>query len=137
MKIAVKFSDNDFYRTFEGVMTAISSLFEWAGHTVEGRTYVEFLNDKGKLVKMINDLSYPMYQLYQAQYDCEYSGVDEGDMQDDYDKHIKEWLQITEDNVYLGKEIDEFLASDMQYSVFVVLDTYVHDRSFRVTSIIH
>lgn len=87
MKIAIRFGDNDFFQTFEGVLNVLLEAH---------RRGVVLPKDKEKLVKIINELSNVCYFLYQT--NCEEL------KQDDY-------LQIKEGQLFIDNEVDEYLDS--------------------------
>lgn len=88
----IKFGDNDFCSTFACVLKMLQSI-----------NYST--TDKNKLLKTINELSYPAYRL--AQNNFEY---DNGQGEEAHSNHIKNYLTIKESNLVLGhKEVDKYL----------------------------
>jgi hypothetical protein len=104
MKIAILFGDNDFYHTFYGVLEAIKNARKRNSSIIE---------DKVELCKIINELSYGMYRLYQNTHECD----------DEKNKKTKEYLQITSEQILLNEEVTEYLKEvDWNNS-----DTFIYD----------
>jgi len=137
MKIALKYHDNDMYHTFMAVFEALAKLYEYEigfeGYRFNHR-WECFLENKTKLKRVVNELSYPMYELYQNQYRKPYR--DSETMESEAIK-MKKWLQINQGDLFIGLEIDEYLITDESKgdSVFIMLDTNTHDRKYWITSI--
>lgn len=97
MKIAIKFGDNDFYNCFYGVLETIKNAREWNKKVTE---------DKELLCKIINEISYGTYLLYQNsfEYDKEKSG--------ELCERTKKYLQITPAQILLNEEVTEYLKEN-------------------------
>jgi HJR/Mrr/RecB family endonuclease len=71
------------------------------------------IEDKVELCKIINELSYGMYRLYQNTHECD----------DEKNKKTKEYLQITSEQILLNEEVTEYLKEvDWNNS-----DTFIYD----------
>ena len=108
MKIAIKFGDNDFYNCFYGVLETIKNARKWNDKVTE---------DKEQLCKIINEISYGLYLLYQNSF--EYNNEKSGEL----DNHTKQYLQITPDQILINEEVVEYL----QEVEWDNSDTYVFD----------
>lgn len=82
MKVAIKFGDNDYYKSFVGVLEAIKN----------ARSIPQ---DKEKICEIVNEISYGMYLLYQ-------NPLEEGD-------NIKQYLQIKPDDILIDDEVEKYL----------------------------
>ena len=107
MKIAIKFGDNDFHSCFCGILTAIRDSVEYKQKPI---------TNKNHLCKIINELSYSMYLLYQNRF--EYNEEKSGELCE----RTKKYLQITPDKILLGEEVTEYLLEDDYNSDIYVLD---------------
>ena len=107
MKIAIKFGDNDFYNTFEGVLQTLNAAFKWYG---------KLPKDKGKLCVVINNISYGCYLLFQNQFDYneEMSGLE--------CNRTKLYVQIKESMLFVDDELKDIDWSNTNGDIFV-LDT--------------
>ncbi len=94
MKIAIKFGDNDFYNCFYGVLETIKNARKWNDKVTE---------DKEQLCKIINEISYGLYLLYQNSF--EYNNEKSGEL----DNHTKQYLQITPDQILINEEVVKYL----------------------------
>lgn len=65
LKIAIRFGDNDFSNTFHNVLKLLANSFDWTG---------KILNDKKKLLSIINRLSPIIYVTHQNTF--EYNGLE-------------------------------------------------------------
>lgn len=92
MRIGISFGDNDFYFTFMPMMEAIAAALTMSHPGNQPLT-------KSQIVEIINGLAYPFYRLCQNRWR-------HGDGGDD---HIRNYLRITEDRVYINEEIDKKL----------------------------
>lgn len=109
MKIAIKFGDNDFYNTFKGVLETLNGAYKWTD-----RLPVK----KAELCKMINEISYGCYLLYQNQFS--YNDEKQGEVCE----RTKRYLQITPEKILIDKEVDEYLATvEWDNSETFILDT--------------
>ena len=109
MKIAIKFGDNDFYNCFSGVLKTILEAHKWTESLPK---------DKTLLCKIINEISYGCYLLYQNQF--KYNEEKSGELCE----RTKQYLQITPERILLDKEVDEYLAEvDWDNSETFILDT--------------
>ena len=91
MRIGIRFHDNDFWRTWEGIMRAFLDTCD-----------PDDL-DKDKIVKICNELSYGMYRLCQNRWR---HGNDEDE------ERTRKHLKIEVRHVLLNEEIDELLAKE-------------------------
>lgn len=94
MKIAIKFGDNDFYNCFYGVLETIKNARNWNNKLTE---------NKEELCKIINEISYGVYLLYQNSF--EYNDEKSGNVCD----RTKKWLQITPDRILVNEEVTKYL----------------------------
>lgn len=94
MEIAIKFGDNDFYNCFYGVLETIKNARKWNDKVTE---------DKEQLCKIINEISYGLYLLYQNSF--EYNNEKSGEL----DNHTKQYLQITPDQILINEEVVKYL----------------------------
>ena len=109
MKIAIKFGDNDFYNCFSGVLKTILEAYKWTESLPKDKTH---------LCKIINEISYGCYLLYQNQFD--YNDEASGELCE----RTKKYLQITPERILLNEEVDEYLAKvDWDNSETFILDT--------------
>lgn len=107
MKLAIRFGDNDFYNTFIPLLQSINSAF----HNSDN-----FPEDKTSLLRFVNELSFPFYLLAQNQ--LKYNASEEEL------KRMKKYLEISEEQLLLDKEIDEYLKEDIHYNgELYLLDT--------------
>ena len=101
-KIFVRFPDNDFINTWRGVMMALQDAYNF------GR----FPETREDLFNAINEIAYPMYLLYQGHPDYEVAN--------DYEfwvRHSKNYLRITQDNLLVGDEVDQFFNQETNYDL--------------------
>jgi hypothetical protein len=109
MKIAIKFGDNDFYNSFTGVLKTLLEAYKWQDKLPE---------DKEKLCKIINEISYGCYLLFQNQFS--YNEEKSGELC----LRTKEYLQIKSSQILINKEVNEYLTSDAFFnSETFILDT--------------
>jgi hypothetical protein len=108
MKIAIKFGDNDFYNCFYGVLETIKNARQWNNKITE---------DKEQLCKIINEISYGLYLLYQNSF--EYNKEKSGNIC----KKTKKYLQITSDQILINEEVTKYLK-EVNWNNS---DTYVFD----------
>lgn len=94
MKIAIKFGDNDFYNCFYGVLETIKNARKWNNKVTE---------NKEELCKIINEISYGLYLLYQNSF--EYNEEKSGELFN----RTKKYLQITPDQILLNEEVVKYL----------------------------
>ena len=94
MKIAIKFGDNDFYNCFYGILETIKNAECWNNNITR---------DKEKLCKIINQISYGIYLLYQNSF--EYNEEKDGNLCE----RTKNYLQITSDKILIDEEVDTYL----------------------------
>lgn len=104
-KLGVNFGDNDFYYTFENTLKTVM-LWRLSNKLLENCS-------KDKLTHLINSQLYPSYLMGQNSF--EYNGLEKGiksnEFKDQY-KSIKEYLCINKNQVFVNKEVDDFLSSD-------------------------
>lgn len=94
MKIAIKFGDNDFYNCFYGVLETIKNAKKWNDRVTE---------NKEELCKIINEISYGLYLLYQNSF--EYNEEKSGELCN----RTKVYLQITPDQILINEEVVKYL----------------------------
>lgn len=94
MKIAIKFYDNDFYQCFYGVLETIKNARKWNDKVTM---------DKDQLCKIINEISYGIYLLYQNSF--EYNEEESGNLS----TKTKLYLEITSDQILLNEEVTKYL----------------------------
>ena len=94
MKIAIKFCDNDFYQCFYGVLETIKNARKWNDKVTM---------DKDQLCKIINEISYGIYLLYQNSF--EYNEEESGNLS----TKTKLYLEITSDQILLNEEVTKYL----------------------------
>jgi hypothetical protein len=95
MKIAIKFGDNDFYNCFYGVLETIKNAIKWNDKVT---------TDREQLCKIINEISYGLYLLYQNSF--EYNEEKSGDLH----PRTKEYLKITPDQILINDEVVNYLS---------------------------
>lgn len=97
MKIAINFGDNDFHRTFFGVLSVFLHMHRQGIHI-----------KKETALNVVNEISFGVHMA---------TG-------DAYDDNTREYLKITADEIFIGEEVDAFLASGycFDYGCFI-LDT--------------
>jgi len=111
MKIAIKFGDNDFYNTWQGVLKVLREAYIWQ----------KKLPSKEQLCKIINELSYPCYLLFQNQF--EYNEEKDGNMHG----HTYNYLQITEEQILIDKEVEEYWKN----TTWDNSETFIMDTSLK------
>lgn len=94
MKIAIKFGDNDFYNCFYGILETIKNARKWNDKVTK---------NKEELCKIINEISYGLYLLYQNSF--EYNEEKSGELC----SRTKEYLQITPDQILIDEEVVTYL----------------------------
>lgn len=94
MKIAIKFGDNDFYNCFYGILETIKNAAKWNNKITQ---------NKEQLCKIINEISYGLYLLYQNSF--KYNEEKSGNIC----KKTKEYLQITPDQILINEEVTKYL----------------------------
>lgn len=94
MKIAIKFGDNDFYTCFYGILETIKNARKFNDKVTE---------DKELLCKIINELSYGTYLLYQNSF--EYNEEKSGELC----LITKDYLQITPEQILLNDEVQKYI----------------------------
>lgn len=106
-KIAIKFGDNDFYNTLRPLLEIIKISQTWKHY----RNEIEL--DKTRLCWIINNLSPIIYIMFQNFW--EYNGLDKIEIKDTSKssefKRIQKYLQITEDQLLINNEVDEYIQS--------------------------
>jgi hypothetical protein len=121
-KIAIRFSDNDFWYTFRHLLR----LMEHVG--LESYAHL----DKAGLVDLLNKAIPGVYFLVQNRLrpDCLTREVDLA-------PHISNYLKLTEKNIYIDDEVDVFVREHGHNCNrdFHILDTNVYLKSFRVSSL--
>lgn len=108
MKIAVRFSDNNFGNTFNGVMRTLYDAYKFSG----------YLPQEHKEIKdIVNSLSPVCYRIYQ-----DYDGRDDGYLQD--------YLMIKESQVMVGDEVDAYIkeCDGWDNSETFIIDTEIYDK---------
>lgn len=118
MKIAIRFGDNDFYSTWNNVMETLQVAYD---------TYGELPSTKEKLLLMINNVSYGFYLLFQNQFKYH----EEAELKV---SSTKEYLIMTENELLLNEEVDEYLESLIPFggidnSSTFILDTDLHNNN--------
>lgn len=98
-KIAICFGDNDFYCTFIGLLRTLEARFD------ESAEYSRDIKDKETLYKVINELTYPMYLLYQNpfSYNEEGKGL--------VCERTKSYLTIDPSQLLIDDEVDAYLST--------------------------
>lgn len=106
--VLIRFGDNDFYDTF---IPALYALTAWYGMVRESWEEQRF-HDRANLCRLINTLTPPAYEFVQSH-------------RGDIDDLTTSYIQITEDMLLLGDEVDEFLINNMKAAngAWFVLDT--------------
>lgn len=113
MKIAIRFYDNDFYNTFYGVLEALMNGSFYATRVIK---------DKKKLCKVINEISYGMYLLYQNPF------------KRPMNKLTRQELKIKPKDILLDEEVDAFL---LEVDGWDNAETFVLDTDLDVDSRIY
>lgn len=109
--IGIRFADNDFQYTFEGVMNTLLDAIK-NGHT-------KLPLEKDKLVKIINELSFGCYLSHQNQFRY---GTDEDR------EHTNNDIKINEDQVFVGHEVTDYVkgCNGWDNSEFIMLTYNEH-----------
>jgi hypothetical protein len=97
MKIAIIFHNNDFYNCFYGVLEIIKNARKWNDRVTE---------DKLLLCKIINEISYGSYLLYQNSF--EYNDEKSGDICE----RTKKYLQINPSQILINNEVTDYLLKN-------------------------
>lgn len=123
-QLGIRFKDNDFHSTFMGLLSILGDVYEWRGDETSEKRVFNNTTSKFILATIINDLSLIAYRLYQAH-----------DIDEDFDdEHYKSYLEIGIDNIYLDKEVQEFIDAhpDGHDGSFFVLDMNVqHPKGYK------
>jgi hypothetical protein len=99
MKLAIRFHDNDFHNCFCGVLQVfrdaeeISEESEWKRHHAPSNL------TKAQICQIINEISLGCYLIHQNRFRY---GLE-------HFEHIREYLKITPDRLYLDQEVPEYL----------------------------
>lgn len=114
MKILIDFHDNDFQRTFEGILEII----RLANNEKICQTDTELNLTKEQWCEVINKISYGMYLLYQNLFEYENDSTEK-------------YLKITTDRIYLNEEVDKFIQDGRggNYSTFVYDSTLDYENN--------
>lgn len=103
-KLAIRFSDNDFYNTMDAFFTILNK---------RGIHHYENLS-KEKIVKLFNISAPGLYWLYQKGYESNL----------EMEEHMSKYIQIKIDNVYIDDEVDKYIQDHNGWDncEFFVLD---------------
>lgn len=102
MKIAIKFGDNDFIKTFEPIMDTLHKAFLYRE---------ELPTSKENLLKIINNMSLSYYLLFQSR---------------GYLETEKTYLQLDESKLLID-EVNSYLNSLVNYGGFDNSSTFILD----------
>lgn len=121
MKIAIKFGDNDFHSTWFPIMETLKSAYDYNG---------ELPQTKEELLIIINNLSCGFYLAFQNQF--KYN--DEKNLEI---SHTKKYLILTEEELLLNDEVDNYLKSlepfgGIDNSSTFILDTELYNNNVYV-----
>jgi len=108
--IGIMFYDNDFWLVFEEVLLQLDRLIEWNSEE-------KFYNkSKKEICEIINELSLPIY--------ITYNSLNHNEVFDEKErKRMGDYLKIKENQLYLGKEVYDFINGDSFLNgEFFVLD---------------
>lgn len=108
MKIAIKFGDNDFIKTFDPIMDTLFTAYQWRE---------QLPTNKKELLKIINNISFGFYLLFQSR---------------EYMEAEKQYLQLDESKLLLNEEVDEYLSSlesGYDNSSTFILDTELYNNN--------
>lgn len=113
MKIAIRFKDNDFFRTWEGVLRVFLEKYRFTG---------ELNFTKEQIFKICNEISLGIHMVQQNTH---------GEQNDKYQKmylvNTKKYLKLTIDRIYVNEEVDEIINRNSKNSFldsnFHILDT--------------
>lgn len=97
IQIGIKFNDDNYYLTWQAVLLNI-----YAARTFGAYYTSSFLEDKTKIVEIINLISYPLYMLFQN--NSIYNKED-----------LIEYLKLTEKDILVNNEVDAYC--DEIYSI--------------------
>lgn len=96
-KLGIKFGDNDFYATIVPFLEQLQKNSDWIK-----------LKDKEKLAFVINESLFAFYVTRQNL--CSYNGLEKLD--EEYIKHMKDYLTVSPKNILLDKEIAAYLTQN-------------------------
>jgi hypothetical protein len=108
MKIAIKFGDNDFIKTFDPIMDTLHKAYLYRE---------ELPTSKEHLLKIINNLSFSYYLLFQSR---------------GYLETEKNYLQLDKSKLLLNEEVDDYLnslESGYDNSSTFILDTELYNNN--------
>lgn len=109
MKIAIRFGDNDFSNTFHGVLATIHDAYKWN----------DKIPTKEQLCKIINEMVYGHYLLYQNMF--EYNDEKSGEICEGTKKYLQ---QIKPERILINEEVDQYLKNTKwDNSETFILDT--------------
>lgn len=122
--IAIRFSDNDFYNTFYGVLKTLQTASDWVGNET-------LFASKENLVLVINEISTGIYMSFQNEF--RYSN---GRSMSEHILYIKEYLKITEANILIGEEVDTYVKENKQVanSEVYIIDFRIQDNNNMIYS---
>lgn len=90
MRIGISFGDNDFHNTLMPFVKIIMDAIEWNPILEEKLT-------KERIVELFNGMSFSLYRMFQNSWEHSNGG----------DNHMKRYLMINVDRVYINNEIDK------------------------------
>lgn len=111
MKLAIKFGDNDFTSTFEGVLKAFNEAYI---HNEGSHKELDYTNKKN-IAYIINNMSYAFFLM--RQHKIPHFPITA--------QNTINYLQITEEQIYVDDEVDTLLyktGNNRNYEIFI-LDT--------------
>lgn len=122
MKIAIKFGDNDFYKTFIPVLKILFLAFQ-----ENNRLTI----DKNRLCWLINSLSPTTYVAVQNHW--EYNGLElavDTETNKEYTS-IRQYLHIKPENLLINEEVDALLQNNDVFfnSEIFILDTSLYNNN--------
>ena len=90
--IAINFGDNDFYSTFQGLLSFFLKL--------QTESPINQAYTKEEVCFLLNELLFPMYLSYQHHF--------RGELDPEEFTHMKTILKLTPDQIYLNEEATEY-----------------------------
>lgn len=115
---AIDTGDNDFYYTYNALCNAL---------LVHKKDFM--INDKERLLRLINELVYPFYRLSQNPYEYNKElDTEEGNA------NMKNYLQVSSKNLFFGREEVNTFLKNLKFSngEVVVVDTSLNNPIYWV-----
>lgn len=97
MLIAIRFGDNDFHKTFMGLMETLNNVVNTRQKNGE-----DLPEDKERLLEIVNELTYGMYLAFQKR-DSSPAG-----------NKLRSYLQVRPYQLFLGEEVEAAVIKEME-----------------------